>query len=155
MSPPSSNNGDNNAWLMKMELKREGPEEINKDDGIKKAMEDQALAAEEEDILPPLFTPTEIEAFKMIELARIQNKYLTRENIMLKEHIVAHYPQVGGSLTLDVRLPIITTIFFTSKGNIIIWVWALPLATAKLGEVPRYRITITLLSLPFFLVRSF
>ena len=25
----------------------------------------------------------------MIELARIQNKYLTRENILLKEHIVA------------------------------------------------------------------
>ena len=33
--------------------------------------------------------PTEIEDFKMIELARIQNKYLTRENILLKEHIVA------------------------------------------------------------------
>ena len=66
--------------------------EINKDEGIKKAMEDQAPAAEEEDILPPhhnLLTPTEIEAFKMIELARIQNKYLTRENILLKEHIVA------------------------------------------------------------------
>ena len=43
-------------------------------------MEDQALAVEEEDIPQPLanlFTPTEIEAFKMIELARIQNKYLT------------------------------------------------------------------------------
>ena len=36
-----------------------------------------------------LLTPTEIEAFKMIELARIQNKYLTHENILLKEHIVA------------------------------------------------------------------
>ena len=35
------------------------------------------------------------------------------------------------------------------------WVWALPLATTKLGGVPRYCITITLLSLPFFLVRSF
>jgi len=55
-------------------------------------MEDQAPAAEEENIprpLPNLFTPTEIEAFKMIELARIQNKYLTQENILLKEHIVA------------------------------------------------------------------
>ena len=52
-------------------------------------MEDQAPTEEEEDILPPLFTPTEIEAFKMIELAHIQNKYLTRENILLKEHIVA------------------------------------------------------------------
>ena len=68
---------------------REEPEEFNKDDGIKKTMEDQAPAAEEEDTLPRLFTPTEIEAFKMIELARIQNKYLTRENILLQEHITA------------------------------------------------------------------
>ena len=65
---------------MKIELKREEPEEINKDEGIKKAMEDQAPATEEENIpqpLPNLFTPTEIEAFNMIELAHIQNKYLT------------------------------------------------------------------------------
>ena len=64
--------------------------EINKDEGIKKATEDQVPAAE--DILQldhNLLTPTEIEAFKMIELARIQNKYLTRENILLKEHIIA------------------------------------------------------------------
>ena len=64
--------------------------EINKDEWIKKATEDQAPAAE--DILQldhNLLTPTEIEAFKMIELARIQNKYLTSENILLKEHIVA------------------------------------------------------------------
>ena len=90
MSSPSSNNGDNDAWLMKIELKREEPMEINKDEGIKKATEDQVPAAE--DILQldhNLLTPTEIEAFKMIELARIQNKYLTRENILLKEHIVA------------------------------------------------------------------
>ena len=92
MSSPSSNNEGNDAWLMMAELKREEPGEINKDDGIKKAMEDQALAAEEEDILQPhynLLTPTEIEAFNMIELFRIQNKYLTRENILLREHIVA------------------------------------------------------------------
>ena len=88
-SPSSSNNEGNDAWLMKIKLKREEPREINKDDGIKKAVEDQALAAEEKYILPPLFTPTEIEAFKMIELARIQNKYLTCENILLKEHITA------------------------------------------------------------------
>ena len=90
MSSPSSNNGDNDAWLMKIELKREEPMEINKDEGIKKATEDHAPAAE--DILQldhNLLTPIEIEAFKMIELARIQNKYLTRENILLKEHIVA------------------------------------------------------------------
>ena len=55
-------------------------------------MEGQAQAAAEEDILQPhynLLTPTEIEAFKIIELACIQNKYLTRENILLKEHIIA------------------------------------------------------------------
>ena len=90
MSSPSSNNGDNDAWLMKIELKREEPLEINKDEGIKKATEDQVLTTE--DILQldhNLLTPTEIEAFKMIELARIQNKYLTHENILLKEHIIA------------------------------------------------------------------
>ena len=92
MSSPSFNNEGNDAWLVKMELKREEPGEINKDDRIKKVKEDQAPAVEEEDILQPhhnLLTPTEIEAFKMIELARIQTKYLTRENILLKEHIVA------------------------------------------------------------------
>ena len=90
MTSPSSNSEDKDAWLLKIELKREEPEEINKEEGIKKAMEDQAPAAEEENIpqpLPNLFTPTEIEAFKMIELARIQNKYLTHENILLKDHI--------------------------------------------------------------------
>ena len=73
---------------MKIELKREEPEESNKGEGIKKAMEVQAPVVKEEDIpqhLPNLFTPTEIEAFKMIELARIQNKYLTQEYILLKE----------------------------------------------------------------------
>ena len=53
-------------------------------------MEVQAPAVKEEDIpqpLPNLFTPTEIEAFKIIELAHIQNKYLTQENILLNDHI--------------------------------------------------------------------
>ena len=53
-------------------------------------MEAQALVVKEEDTpqpLPNLFTPTEIEAFKIIELARIQNKYLKQENILLKDHI--------------------------------------------------------------------
>ena len=77
---PSFNTEDKDAWILKIELKRGEPEEINKDEGIKKTMEDQAPAVEEENTpqpLPNLFTPTEIEAFKMIELARIQNKYLT------------------------------------------------------------------------------
>ena len=88
-SPSSSNNEGNDAWLMKIELKREESMEINKDEGIKKATEDQV--PETEDILQldhNLLTPTKIEAFKMIELARIHNKYLTRENILLKEHII-------------------------------------------------------------------
>ena len=79
-SPSSSNHEGNDAWLMKIELKREEPGEINKDDGIKKAMEDQVPAAEDTLQLDHnLLTPTEIEAFKMIELARIQNKYLTQD----------------------------------------------------------------------------
>ena len=90
MSSPSSNNGDNDAWLMKIDLKREEPTRVNKDERIKKATEDQAPAAKDTlQIDHNLLTPTEIEAFKMIELARIQNKYLTQENILLKEHIVA------------------------------------------------------------------
>ena len=90
MTSPASNNEDKDAWLLKIELKREEPEEINRDERIKKAMEVQAPVVKEEDIpqpLPNLFTPTEIEVFKMIELARIQNKYLTQENILLKDHI--------------------------------------------------------------------
>ena len=51
MTSPSFNNEDKDAWLLEIELKREEPEEINKDEGIKKAMEDQAPAVEEEDIL--------------------------------------------------------------------------------------------------------
>ena len=72
-SPSSSNNGDNDAWLMKIGLKREEPMEINEDEGIKKATEDQVLPPE--DILQldhNLLTPTETEAFKMIELACIK-----------------------------------------------------------------------------------
>ena len=75
---------------MKIDLKREEPTRVNKDERIKKATGDQAPAAK--DILQidhNLLTATEIEAFKMIELAHIQNKYLTKENILLKEHIVA------------------------------------------------------------------
>ena len=51
---------------------------------------------------------------------------------------------------------IINNSFITTseEGNINTWVWALPLATAKLGGVPRYRITITFI-FTFFLVRSF
>ena len=63
MSSPSSNNAGDDAWLMKIEMKREELGEINKGDRIKKAMEDQDPAAKEEDIphpLPNLFTPTRL-----------------------------------------------------------------------------------------------
>ena len=50
MASPSFKYKDKDAWLLKIELKREEPEEINKDEGIKKAMEDQAPAVEEENI---------------------------------------------------------------------------------------------------------
>ena len=49
--------------------------DINKDEGIKKATEDQVPAAEEEDILQPYYnhlTPTKIEALKIIEIVRVQ-----------------------------------------------------------------------------------
>ena len=48
-------------------------------------------------ILKPYYahpTPTEIEAFRIIEIVRVQNKYLTHENILLQEHVTAllgHY----------------------------------------------------------------
>ena len=42
MTSPSYNNDDKDAWLFKIELKSEEPEEINKGEGIKKAMEVQA-----------------------------------------------------------------------------------------------------------------
>ena len=62
-SPSSSNHEGNDAWLMKIELKREEPMEINKDEGIKKAMEDQVPAIEDTLQLDHnLLTPTEIEA---------------------------------------------------------------------------------------------
>ena len=57
-------------------------------------MVEQAWPAEdeEEDILKPYYdhlTPTEIEAFRIIEMVHVQNKYLTHENILLQEHIIA------------------------------------------------------------------
>ena len=55
-SPSSSNNEGNDAWLMKIELKREEPGEIKKDDGIKKDMGDQVPVVVEEDISFNLIT---------------------------------------------------------------------------------------------------
>ena len=121
--------------------------EINKEEGIKKATEDQVPATE--DILQldhNLLTPTEIESFKMIELACIQNKYLTRENILLKEHIIALkgiIRKLEDLLRSMCDYPSSATPPSSPTRRIEYLVWALHLATAKLGGVPRYRITIT------------
>ena len=81
---------------MKMELKAEGPKDVlmvakdNEAVGDQAPALDQALP-EEEDILQPYYehlTSAEIEAFRMIEATRVQNKYLTRVNILLEKHIV-------------------------------------------------------------------
>ena len=72
MSSPSSNNEGDDALLMKIDLKREGPEKIHKEKKIKMEVEDPAPASGDEDTsksLPNLFTSTELEAFRMIELA--------------------------------------------------------------------------------------
>ena len=92
MSPPSSNNVGDDAWLMKIETKREELGEIKEGDKIKEAAEDQVPTVEEEGVLQPYYnhlTSTEIEDFNMIEIVRIPKKYLMRENILLQEHITA------------------------------------------------------------------
>ena len=84
---------------MKIELKREEPVGAAKEDKGKEANGDQTLVIEqalpaeeeEEDILKPYYahlTPTEIEAFRIIETVHVQNKYLTGENILHQEHII-------------------------------------------------------------------
>jgi hypothetical protein len=97
MSSPSSNNGKEDTWLIKMELKEEGLKDVLKVDegkevvGGQAPVMDQVLPREEEDILLPYYehlTPTEIEAFRMFEVTCVQNKYLTRVNILLEKHIV-------------------------------------------------------------------
>ena len=89
---------EEDAWLMKIETKREEPTDAVKGDKGKEATVDpppvatQALLAEEEeDILKPYLThltPAEIEVFRVFEIVRIQNKYLTHENILHQEHTI-------------------------------------------------------------------
>ena len=83
MSSPSSNNVEEDAWLMKMELKREELKETKKEDKGKEATGDQpqegrhAMLTEEEegkDILQPYYnhlTPAKIEAFKAFEVVHV------------------------------------------------------------------------------------
>ena len=87
MSSLSSNNAGDDAWLMKIEMEWEEIREIKKGDKIKEAAEEKVPAVEEEGLFQPYYnhlTLTKIEAFKMIELAPTQNKYLRRENILLQ-----------------------------------------------------------------------
>ena len=51
MSSPSSNNEGNDAWLMKIDLKREEQEETHKERKIKREAEDPAPASGEADTL--------------------------------------------------------------------------------------------------------
>ena len=87
---------------MKIKLKREQAKEAVKGDKSKEAIGDQTSVVElawpaeeeEEDILKPYYaylTPTEIEAFRIIETVRVQNKYLTCENNLHQEHEHKHY----------------------------------------------------------------
>ena len=80
---------------MKIETKREEPTDVIKGEKGKETTVDPSSVAtqillaeeEEEDVLKPYLThltPAEIEAFRVIEIVRIQNKYLTRENILIK-----------------------------------------------------------------------
>jgi hypothetical protein len=83
---------------MKMELKTEGPKDVLMVAKDREAVGDDALTLdqalpeeEEEDILRPYYehlTPAEIEAFRMFEVTRVQNKHLTRVNILLEKHII-------------------------------------------------------------------
>ena len=89
---------EEDAWLMKIKTEREEPTDAVKGGKGTEATVDlspvaaRALLAEqeEEDILKPYLThltPANIEAFRVIEIVHIQNKYLTRENILHQEHI--------------------------------------------------------------------
>ena len=159
MMSPSSNNEDKDSWLLKIELKREEPGEINKDDGIKKAMEDQAPAAKDTLQLDHnLLTPTEIEAFKMIELAHIQNKYLTQENILLKDHIaglkgIIH--KLEELLRSMCDYPPSSSPPSSPRGHNYMGMGT-PLGNCQAwGRCPGIVSQSQLLSLPFFLVRSY
>ena len=112
MSSCSSNNMEEDAWLMKIELKRDEPTDAVKGDKGKGATVDpspvaaQALLAEEEEEgnLKPYLTHlslAEIEAFRIIEIVRIQNKYLNSRKYSASRAYhppLEHHPSIGESL---------------------------------------------------------
>ena len=109
---------------------------------------------EEEDIFEPYYshlTPIEIEAFRVFEAVRVQNKFLIRENILLEEHIntlrrVIRRLEYLLSLKCDASSPPPSSspppkeTLAHGYGHSS---WLEP----SLGEVPRYRITITFIHL--------
>jgi hypothetical protein len=90
----------------------------------------------------------------MLEKTHVQNKYLTRENILLEKHIVYLRSVIRR---LEILVDIATTSSPTSsppptlhhQRRLDPMVWALPLAVPSLGEVPRYRITTTIFTFIF------
>ncbi|KAE8792617.1 hypothetical protein D1007_32841 [Hordeum vulgare] len=76
MTSPSPHNEEVDAWLMKIELKREKPKEVISEIKDKEAVVEQAQARgqalpmqEKEDMLKPYYdhlTPTEIKAFRTV-----------------------------------------------------------------------------------------
>ena len=55
MSPPSSNNVGDDAWLMKIETKREEIGEIKEGDNIKEVAKEQVPTVEEEGFSQPYY----------------------------------------------------------------------------------------------------
>ena len=159
---------EEDAWLMKIGMKREEPTEVIKGDKGKEATVDPSLVAtqallaeEEEDILKPYLThltPIEIEAFCIIEIVRIQNKYLTRENILHQEHII-HLQSVirrlENHLILKDRIASTPPPSSHHQKRTEYRVWALPLASAKLGGGAPVSDHLTIFLLLLILVQSF
>ena len=103
MSSPSSNNIEDNAWLLKMEQRREVTKEDNGNEEkievvVKSHVHQGGQAtpvekiAEERDILQPFYehlSSSEIEGLRIFETVCVQNTYLTREVILLEEQNIA------------------------------------------------------------------
>ena len=106
MSSPSSNNEGNDAWLMKIELKREEPGEINKDDRIKKAMEEHQEVTSR---LQARFTMEELQSSAIPNSAIPPNaRFISYEN--MKESVTCfpeamQHPWVKEALTVADKTP--------------------------------------------------
>ena len=105
-------------------------------------------AEEEEDILQPYYdylTPTDIEATRTIETVHVQNKYLTRENIIHQEHIIFLRNIIRRLENLLILKDGISTSpppSSSSPKKLSIGSGHSPWLPPSLGEVPRYRINL-------------